>query len=451
MLTLLTARLQRALLVSMNWAARYKSVVSRVSIANTDQPRQLRFLTVSALFIIHYSLFIPLQAQPLSPAAYVSLITYGPGQDDISSVFGHTEIRFNDPMTGLDRDYSYGGFDYNADSFVLKFLRGTLPYRISAHQLNQVAWYYEQNNRSIREQVLSLSGPQKQRLFTALETNLLPENREYRYKFYYDNCSTRPRDMITAAMGDSLLWATTVKQPTKSYRAWMNEYLGAKPWERLGMNLAIGRPADKVTTGWEAMYLPDNVFAELAKAQVRTATGQLAPLVAQTQTLFEGQRLFKDTLPLVAYPDFVMLVLLVLVALLTWQQWNRNQAGLVTKGRWLDRLLFGFAGIWGWFLFLLWFATDHGVTTWNPTLLWLMPLHIPGVFWATSGKRTPQQAGTYFRTTAALLFISLFITNAPGFADELFIGLLLVRALYRSWVKTERVALASGSEIVPHA
>lgn len=418
---------------------------------NEQLALSLRRWVRAALLIVHCSLFIvhSLEAQQLSPAARVGLITYGPGQDDISSVFGHTEIRIVDPMTGLDRDYSYGGFDYAADYFVLKFLRGTLPYHISSHQIGQVAWYYQQNNRSIREQLLNLSGPQKQRLFEALETNMLPQNREYSYKFYYDNCSTRPRDMITAAMGDSLVWAPTVKQPTRSYRAWMNDYLGAKPWERLGMNLAIGRPADKVTTGWEAMYLPNNVFDELTRAQVRTGSGKVVPVVMQTQTLFEGQSLFKSTLPIVAYPDFVFLVLLLLVAFMTWQQWNRNRLGLVSKGRWLDRLLFGFAGIWGWFLFLLWFATDHGVTTWNTTLLWLMPLHIPGVFWATSGKRNPFQAGTYFRVTAVLLFISLFLSPAPGFADELFIGILLVRALYRSWIRTGRVqvASASGSEI----
>ncbi|MEZ0487312.1 lipoprotein N-acyltransferase Lnb domain-containing protein [Fibrella aquatica] len=364
----------------------------------------------------------------------MSLITYGPGNDDISSVFGHTEIRITDPATGIDVNYSYGGFDYRADYFELKFLRGTLPYHISSHNLFQVAYYYQQNNRSIREQVLNMSAPQRQRLYTALETNLLPQNREYSYKFYYDNCSTRPRDMITAAMGDSLLWSPQVKQPTKSYRGWMNDYLGAKPWERLGMNLAIGRPADKVTSGWEAMYLPNNVFDQLTKAQVRLPNGQLVPLVAQTQTIFEGQPFFKNTLPIVAYPDFVFLVLLIIVALLTWIHWNRGERA----GFWLDRVLFGFAGAWGWFLFLLWFATDHGVTTWNPTLLWLMPLHLPGVFWATSPKRHPFERGTYFRITALLLIVSLFILNAPGFADTLFVGTLLVRALFRSWVKTER-------------
>ena len=391
------------------------------------------FLLLNAACLIGQSAL----AQAISPSARVSLITYGPGQEDISSVFGHTEIRINDPVTGIDRNYSYGGFDYDADYFVIKFLRGTLPYKLSSHNLFQVAYYYQQNNRSIHEQELNLSATQRQRLFTALETNLLPQNRLYSYKFYYDNCSSRPRDMLTAAMGDSLVWSPQVKQPTKSYRAWMNDYLGAKPWERLGMNLAIGRPADKVTSGWEAMYLPNNVFDQLTKAQVRTSTGQLTPLVIRTQTIFEAQPLFKSTLPIVFYPDFVFLVLFALVAFLTWRHWNQGGR----TGIWLDRLLFGLAGGWGWFLFLLWFATDHGVTTWNPTLLWLMPLHIPGVFWATSPKRHPFQTNTYFRITALLLIISFFFLNAPGFADTLLVGTFLVRALFRSWVRTERVNL----------
>jgi hypothetical protein len=380
------------------------------------------------LYIVQCTLSI--QAQPLSPAARVSLVTYGPGQDDISSVFGHTEIRIQDPTLGLDRNYTYGQFDYRTDSFVLKFLRGTLPYQLGQHSLYQVIWYYQQNNRSIREQVLNLSATQRQRLFDALETNYLPQNREYRYKFYYDNCATRPRDIIATATGDSLVWPTTVQQPTKSYRDWMNDYLGAKPWERLGMNLAIGRPADKVTTGWEAMYLPNNVFDELARAQIRQAGGQLVPVVAQTQTLFAGEALPKTTLPLLLYPDFVFMLLLLGTAWLTWRHWNTNGPDRGRAGLWLDRLLFGVAGFWGWFLLLLWVATDHGVTAWNPTLLWLAPYHLPGVFWATSRRRTPGQVRTYFGSTALLIGLAFVFLNAPGFADNLFAGTLLVRALF---------------------
>jgi hypothetical protein len=430
-----------------------------MTITNNDVPTTLpREMRMSKLLRYVACLWLMVQgalvteAQPLSSAARASLITYGPGQDDISSVFGHTEIRIQDPQTGLDRDYTYGQFDYRTDSFVLKFLRGTLPYQLGVHPLYQTIWYYQQNNRSIREQVLNLSPAQCQRLFNALETNYLPQNREYRYKFYYDNCATRPRDMIAAAAGDSLVWADAVKQPTKSYRDWMNDYLSPKPWERLGMNLAIGQPADEVTTGWEAMYLPNNVFAELARAQLRRANGQVVPLVTTTQTLFAGEALPKSTLPLVLYPDFVFLVLLLGISWLTWRHWTASElaqepAATPRRGLWLDRLLFGFAGFWGWFLLLLWVATDHGVTAWNPTLIWLAPYHLPGIFWATARRRTVGQVRAYFGLTALLIGLAFFFLNAPGFADNLFAGTLLVRALFRAWAKNNLPFTVRNSQL----
>ncbi len=386
---------------------------------------KLRQITACFLLLTAYCQLLTATAQnapALSPSARVSLITYGPGDDDISSSFGHTEIRFYDPATGLDRDYSYGGFDYKADYFIIKFLRGTLPYHLSAHKLYDVIWYYQQNNRSIREQLLNLSTGQKQRLFEGLETNYLPQNREYRYKFYYDNCSTRPRDMIAEACGDSLQLPAP-KLLTKSYRDWMNDYLGEKPWYQLGMNIAIGHPSDAVATNWEAMYLPNNVFNQFAQATIRQANGQQIPLVSSTQTLFEAQSLPKQNGPLPFYPAFVFALFGVAIGFITYRQYVRGKVS-----RWIDRGLFGFAGLCGWLLLVMWIIRDDGVTGWNPSLLWLMPLHLPLIFRASSGKNQ-RFSNFYFGITAGLLVIGLFISNVPGGADELFILTLLIRCV----------------------
>ena len=363
-----------------------------------------------------------LTAQTLSPSARVSLITYGPGQDDISSVFGHTEIRIYDPSVGLDRNYSYGGFDYKADYFILKFLRGTLPYTLSVHALYQAIYYYQQNNRSIREQLLNLSATQRQRLFEALETNYLPENRLYRYKFFYDNCATRPRDVIAEACGDSLQFPAP-KKLTKSYRDWMNDLLGEKPWAQLGMNIAIGRPADAVATTWESMYLPNNVFNQLAQATIQQSSRQQVSLVSSTQTLFEPQNLPKQNLPLPLYPAFVFAVFGTLIGFITYRQYVQGKVD-----RSIDRLLFGFAGLCGWLLLFLWILRDDDVTAWNPSILWLLPLHLPLIFRATNGK-SQRFTNLYFGITAVLLIISLFVVNVPGGADELFILTLLIRCV----------------------
>ena len=163
----------------------------------------------------HYS-----YSQRLTPAARISLITYGPGNDDISSAFGHTEIRIVDPVIGIDKNYSYGGFNHTDKGFIFKFLQGTLPYYVAIHNLNEIAYYYKQANRSIREQVLNLSYSQRQNLVDALEKNSLPQNKYYRYKFFYDNCATRPRDMIDMVCGDSLKIPTGSSMTGMSYRNW---------------------------------------------------------------------------------------------------------------------------------------------------------------------------------------------------------------------------------------
>ncbi|GAB3012796.1 Lnb N-terminal periplasmic domain-containing protein [Spirosoma pulveris] len=385
---------------------------------------KLMYKLLMALIVslsLHQSSF----SQTLSPSARVSLITYGPGDDDISSAFGHTEIRFVDPALGMDQDYSYGGFDYRADYFILKFLRGTLPYFVSVHNLFQVAYYYQQTNRSIREQQLNLSPTQRQRLFDALQKNYQPENREYRYKFYYDNCATRPRDMIVEACGDSLIIPSRDRMTGKSYRDWMNDYLNERPWYQLGMNLAIGWPANEQTDGWRAMYLPDQVHDQFNKATVRQANGQLIPFVQNDQTIYAAQKTFRQQVPIFFDPDVVFTILGIIIAVFTIRRY-------VTYGRvdrWFDRFLFSICGFMGWFLVLLWAIRDDGVTGWNPTLLFLMPLHLPLIYWATSSTATAKRRTMYFGITALLLVLSMFLSKIPGGVDIVFPLTLLVRCL----------------------
>ncbi len=381
------------------------------------------------LFTFHSSL-----AQPR-----ISLLTFGPGEE-LYSVFGHTAIRVYDPARGQDVTYGWGGFRFAENNFYVKFLRGTLPYYIDAYDMNLMVYAYQQENRSIREQVLNLSPAQTQRLLQVLETNMQPENRTYQYKFFYDNCASRPRDVIRAAIGDSLIMPSATAPTRKSYRDWMNDYLGEKPWAKLGMNLAIGRPADHQTTGWEAMYLPANVFNQMASATVRQANGQVVPLVADSQTLYKASQTFRQQIPFIFNPDFVFALLGIVVTVFTIRRYQRGKID-----RWLDRLLFAFSGSWGWFLLLLWFGTDHGVTTWNPTLLYLMPLHLPLIYWITGPTTTARRRNMYFGITAILITFGMFLSTVPGGVDALFPLTLLVRCVVNLQPVRNR-ALAKRSE-----
>jgi hypothetical protein len=94
--------------------------------------------------------------------------------------------------------------------------------------------------------------------------------------------------------------------------------------------------------------------------------------------------------------------------------------------------LFGFVGLWGWFLVFLWFGTDHGVTTWNPAILFMMPLHMPLIFWVTR-QRNQQTIRTYFLLTmvglVAFFLYAFFQDYLYGF--NFFLLTLLFRAFYQ--------------------
>ncbi|REA57430.1 hypothetical protein DSL64_24055 [Dyadobacter luteus] len=377
--------------------------------------------------------FHPSFGTKLSPSAKVSLITYGPGDDDISSAFGHTEIRFVDTELGIDRNYSYGGFNHHAKGFILKFLQGTLPYYLAVHSLADALPYYQQSNRSITEQILNLSHAQSQQLFDALEKNYLLQNRYYQYKFYYDNCATRPRDMIAAVCGDSLEIPTKSEMTGKSYRDWMNEYLEDKPWYQLGMNMAIGHPSDQQLNGWNAMYLPDQLSAQLENATVTQSNGRKIPFVKSKQALFSSVKANTEYRSWISAPDGVFTILAILLIVFSIARYVYNKKA----DRWLDLTLFGVSGLAGWLLLFPWVIRDDDVTSWNPVLLYLMPFHIPFIFVISMNSASPTLRRLYFAVTAGLILGGMIFSKIPGVFDFIFPAVLLSRCLL-NWLHTHK-------------
>ncbi len=346
------------------------------------------------------------KAQVLGPTAKVSLLTVSSG-DELYSVFGHSAIAITDYERGIDRVYNYGTFDFKAGYFILKFLRGTLPYQLSVYGMYGMVEGSRQENRTVTEQVLNLSTSQKERLFNLLETNYLPENRNYAYRFFYDNCSTRIRDMFKAACGDSLQYSQqSVAPQAKSYRDWMNDYLTQKDWARFGMNAAIGAPSDQVADAQQEMYLPNNLMAHCELAQLGGSK-----FVKETKVLFQATATAASPWWLNVFSPqgvFFALALLLLLVL------NRKQKNKVQISYTFDKIFFGFVGFWGLFVFLLWVATNHGVTNWNQNLLWLMPLHLPVAFMLGKSKYT-QWLSTYFYVCAALVLACVLLSLVGQF------------------------------------
>jgi hypothetical protein len=344
----------------------------------------LNYKNLNMKSLVHALAFVMLicskvsaQFGTLSPEAKVSLITVGPG-NELYSGFGHSVLWITDPIQGLDRAYNYGTFAFETGNFYIKFLRGTLPYSISVSPLHYQTDHWQSENRSIKEEVLNLSQDQKQKLYNFLENNYLPENKYYSYKFFFDNCSTRMVTALKAACGDSLQFPGYTHEK-RSFRQWIDKYAYKQnPWADFGMDLAIGAPSDEVATPEQATFLPDNLSTAFGDSKIKIGT-QTLPLIASKRDIFVAQPV--DNAELIT-PMIFFWVLAGLVLLFTYWQTKKEKIDFT-----LDKILFGFAGVVGWFILLLWFGTNHGVTEFNYDILWAFPLWMPLIFFISPKKK----------------------------------------------------------------
>src|SRR5690606_41639795 len=136
------------------------------------------------------------QSFQLSEHAEISVITCGPYQGELYSAFDHSSFRVHDPQNGYDAAYNYGVFSFNQPNFYLNFARGYLYYQLGVYDYPSFEEYYVAADRYVHEQVLNLTQAQKQKMFDYLQWNSLPQNRHYRYDYFYDNCATKMRDVV---------------------------------------------------------------------------------------------------------------------------------------------------------------------------------------------------------------------------------------------------------------
>lgn len=299
----------------------------------------------------------------LSPAARVSVITCAPGHE-MYSAYGHTAIRIQDQAKGLDVCFNYGVFDSFEDNFALKFAGGRLDYQIGADDYADFYAAYAYYGRGLQEQVLQLSPADNQAVYSFLQHNYKPENREYRYHFFYDNCSTRVRDVLEQVLGDRLQWpeaGSTSVVPGTTFREVIHQYQSVIPWTNLGIDVVLGLPCDKEISPREEAFLPDFLLEILDGA---TLDGKA--LVAKEHPL-----LMHRLGPAELGPSPTALLWVVAGLLMIWigvRTLTGKRIGFSVR---LLCFVFGLVGL---LLLVMWFLTDHDTTTQNFNLLWANPL-----------------------------------------------------------------------------
>ncbi len=357
----------------------------------------------------------------LTPESTISIITCGPGNEEAFTAYGHTAIRIKDPSLGFDRVYNYGTFDFKTPNFYGKFATGRLNYMLSVSAFDRFIAEYLYDERWVKEQVLDLDAIKKQNVFAFLENNYLPENKYYRYDFFYDNCATRVVDALIEIYGDGLVLDSTSYEDI-TFREMIDRYQAPFPWADFGVDLALGSVIDTKMDFMDFRFLPDYVFSILANG---TYNGE--PLVLQTKDLGYQKEDFHYSSWF--SPALMVGLLLSVCILFSIKDLRRKKA---SKG--FDIILFTVTGLLGVLILWLWFGTAHSTTVKNYNLLWASPLHFVAAIFLIFSKKMKDWVASYFLgitlLTAMTLIGAIFI---PQQFHLLFFPLMLAIML-RSWI-----------------
>ncbi|WP_240484955.1 lipoprotein N-acyltransferase Lnb domain-containing protein [Arenibacter latericius] len=357
------------------------------------------------LFFFSISIFCGAQQSQISPNAQISVLTCGAG-DDLYTTFGHSAFRVQDPVQGIDVVYNYGTFDFNPPMFYVDFAKGNLFYSLSKQETPYFLYAYELENRWVKEQQLDLDLAQKNKLYKFLEINHLPENRDYKYDFFYNNCATKIGDVLEETLGTKLHFEDQLEEKY-TFRELLHQKLTLNSWSNFGIDLALGSVIDQTASNKEHMFLPDYVMKQLGNSTLGRSK-----LVSKERTIINPKERKAGT-NFITTPLFWILSLLLLVIIITYLNYKNK-----VRSRVLDFGLFIITGLAGILLLFLWFFTDHTATVYNFNILWVFPLNTIVAFILFKKNTEASWLPKYLILLLAMLVLTviLWIFNIQSFS-----------------------------------
>ncbi len=350
----------------------------------------------------------------------IYLLTIGPGTETYS-IYGHSALRVIIPEFNSDVVYNWGVFDFATPNFAWKFAKGRLNYLLQPDEFNSFMGEYLVEKRSVYSQKINLLPAEKQVLLSLIQENLKPENRAYRYDFFYDDCSTRIRDLIEKAVGPGLIYPPEEFTKMRTFRELVGEFQKNYPWLNMGIDLIMGTPAEKKATFREMMFLPVYLQKNLTQTIINR-NRKMVPLLSNTEVLLGFDPPAAKT-KFYAAPMFLFTLLFIIIVILTAVY---RRAKFINV---LDIILFSLFSILAVLMIFFNFFTDHLQMKMNLNMIWFNPLLIVCLLCIILNKTGEIWFRIVFYLSAIFLPLLIFLPNA---INSSFLPVLLILALRSS-------------------
>ena len=338
----------------------------------TEMKKGLLYIVLTALLSV-VNITAGAQSMNNNDSIQISLLTCSPGKE-VWAQYGHTAIRYYDKGKGLDLAINYGIFSLDQTYFIPRFVLGMTDYRMGIQAMDDFLAQYSYEGRGVVEQVLNLSPKDKDVIYEALQENMKPENVVYRYNYFFDNCTTRARDMIVNHLHGRVVYPPT--KPDATFRSMIHKWNYKDKWSQFGEDLLLGVNADRKTTKSEQQFLPENLRLDFDKA---TYNGK--PLVKQTNELLPAETTEAEPSSQLS-PIFVAFLFATISIIITFFSYRKQRV------YWLgDAVLMLTSGLIGIILFIMIFS-QHPCVSLNFIIFFFNPLPLFFLYPTVKRKKT---------------------------------------------------------------
>jgi hypothetical protein len=358
----------------------------------------------------------------------IKIAVMGPG-NELYFWWGHIALVIDDSRTGQSRFYDYGLFSFKNAHFFINFAFGRLLYSCGVSSASGNIAAYVNTNRDVVLYTLDIPPERREAMREFAEHNVLPENRDYFYHHFKDNCSTRIRDIIDLGVNGQFREQYGNAPGRYTLRQHVRRHTWFNPFADWILNFWMGQDIDTPITVWEEMFLPAEVGKRINDFWYTDVDGVSRQLVTGMETINQaiGRPAVLDV-PRRQWPRELALSLtmaLILCVFFFFQE-KKPPLGQVALGicHSLFGFLFGFAGL---LLFFMTFFTNHDYTYHNANLLFANPLLLAAIPLGISYAKVRNfNERLFFEALLRLLwlltalgvFLSMLIKFSPWFWQQ---------------------------------
>ncbi len=338
---------------------------------------------------------------PVPPT--IELFTMGPGALFVEK-FGHAALCVRWPQAPrMDACYNYGTTDFHHPvSLGWGFIRGGAEFWVEKWPRQAMVRHYVAKDRTLWVQTFddsNMSADQRYAIARKLEFDARIENRYYQYHHFYDNCTTRVRDIVNNAVGGKLK-AGTDGYPGPTFREYGAMGFAEETWLIAISDYVMGPYGDIHPTFWQAMFLPRKL-----RAAVTEKLG-VKPVVLYQR---KGAP-FPHSGSSGRGWTFLFSLLLALPAIATRLLRRRQKLGLAISGS-----LLGFLGFMLWLVAIV---SPLNELRWNEALFLFVPTDFALPFLSMERRRK------YARVRLGMIVLSSLLLVIHVFKQPLWIPIL---------------------------